>query len=190
MEDNFYQDVIINPENVKDIIFLKSEFERCEFQSLNLLSLDLSMVIFQECIFINCDLSMAILNKTSFRKITFDDCKILGVRFDDCHPFLFSVSFKKCILDMSVFNALSLKKIFFSHCQLRETDFSDADMQDAVFDHCNLDLAIFENTNLSGADFITSFGYIIDPEINYVVKAKFSWPAAEGLLKKYRVFFE
>ena len=66
-------------------------------------------------------------------------------------------------------------------------DFMETDLTQAVFDHCNLRLAVFMNTNLSQADFLTSYDYVIDPEKNKIKKAIFSLEGVKGLLTKYDI---
>ncbi|WP_431217529.1 hypothetical protein ACQ86N_21315 [Puia sp. P3] len=45
--------------------------------------------------FSNCNLSLAQLQKTTFRDIQFKDCKMLGLHFEDCNEFGLSVSFRR-----------------------------------------------------------------------------------------------
>jgi uncharacterized protein YjbI with pentapeptide repeats len=63
----------------------------------------------------------------------------------------------------------------------------ETDLTQALFDHCNLRLAVFMNTNLSQADFLTSYDYVIDPEKNKIKKAIFSLEGVKGLLTKYDI---
>lgn len=183
----YYENLQFYPKDLKDSKFLVAEYDHCEFHNLFISGSDLSSAVFQDCIFQDCDLSLVKLKKTSFRKTTFKGCKMLGLRFDECHDFLLSVGFENCNLDMSIFNGVKLKKTRYVDSQLRETDFTDADLESAVFTNCNLENSTFENTNLQFANFNTSYGYKIDPELNRVKNASFSWPAASGLLTKYGI---
>ena len=88
---------------------------------------------------------------------------------------------------MSTFTGLMLKKTRFIDCQIRECDFTDADLKNSVFINCNLAGSTFENTNLDFADLKTSYNYKIDPELNNIKNASFSWPAASGLVSKYNI---
>jgi hypothetical protein len=47
--------------------------------------------------------------------------------------------------------------------------------------------AIFHGTTLEKADLRTALNYAIDPENNWIRKAKFSLPAVTGLLSKYEI---
>jgi len=73
---------------------------------------------------------------------------------------------------------------------LHETDFTEADLTNAVFENCDLKGAVFENTMLEKADFRTAFNYAINPEINKIRKAKFSMPAVMRLLDKYDILID
>jgi hypothetical protein len=53
-----------------------------------------------------------------------------------------------------------------------------------------LDNAIFNDSQLAGADFRTAFNYKIDPEFNPMKKAKFSAQGIVGLLDKYDIKIE
>lgn len=149
--------------------------------------MDVSHYKFMDCTFSNCNLSLMKVAKTSFQDIKFKDCKILGVRFDQCHDFALSFTFESCILHDASFFRLKLKKTRFKNCQLHHTDFAECDLTLALFDACDLRDAIFENTILEKADFITSSNYVIDPEFNRIKKATFSQDGLRGLLMKYDI---
>lgn len=51
-------------------------------------------------------------------------------------------------------------------------------------------IEFIENTILEKSDFQTSYNYSIDPEINRIKKAKFSFQGAVGLLDKYDIEVE
>lgn len=70
---------------------------------------------------------------------------------------------------------------------MHEVDFTQSDLTEVVFDNCDLAGARFENTIIEKADLRTSFNYSIDPELNYIKKAKFSLTGLPGLLEKYGI---
>ncbi len=114
----------------------------------------------------------------------------LQIGFDDCSDFLFAVSFQKCTLDYSSFTEKKMKKTKFADCSLKEADFSAADLSMAVFENCDLFLTVFQRTNLEKADLRTASNYSIDPEVNRIRKAKFSYSGISGLLIKYNIEIE
>ena len=64
------------------------------------------------------------------------------------------------------------------------------DVDGAVFDHCDLSRATFDNTSIERDDFRTSYNYSIDPERNRIKKAKFTIFGISGLLDKYDIHIE
>jgi uncharacterized protein YjbI with pentapeptide repeats len=124
---------------------------------------------------------------TALRDVHFKDCKMMGLRFDTCNEFGLSVSFDTCLLAMSSFYKTTMIKTLFKNSQFKEADFTECDLTSAVFDNCDLTLATFEHSIIEKADFRTSFNYSIDPEINKIKKAKFSFSGILGLLDKYDI---
>jgi uncharacterized protein YjbI with pentapeptide repeats len=133
---------------------------------------------------------MVKVSHAGMRNVTFLNCKVVGVDFSKCLPFLFAVSFEKCRLDYSSFIKTKLKKTKFKECTIREADFTEADLTGASFDDCDLSNAVFSRTNLSQADFRTSRNYTINLEINTVRKTKFSLSGISGLLSQYDIVVE
>lgn len=166
------------------------EYENCIFNSCEFADLDLSGLIFIDCTFEGCNLSLAKLNKTAFRDVVFRDCKMLGLRFDSCNPFGLSFSFEGCLVSHSSFYKTKIGKVVFKNCQLHEVDFAEADLTKAVFDGCDLMLAVFDRTILEKADLRTARHYSIDPENNRLKKARFSIFGVSGLLDKYEIDIE
>lgn len=69
-------------------------------------------------------------------------------------------------------------------------EFAEADLSNAVFSHCNLSRVIFDRTLLVGTDFRTVVHFSIDPEQNFIQKAKFSMQNIAGLLERYKIVIE
>ncbi len=176
--------------NYANELLEKGEYDNCEFTNCQMRELDLSGYIFADCLFKDCDLSMSTLLNTAFSNVKFMNCKLLGLQFDQCHAFMFSVRFELCQLNLSSFYQRKLKKGWFKDCQLHEVDFTEADLNKTIFDNCDLNSAIFDRTNLESADFRTSFNYTLDPDLNKVKKARFSLQGLPGLLGKYDLRIE
>lgn len=169
---------------------IKGDYTNCTFLNSIFSNSDLSNFHFSECEFRNCNLSMVKILNASFRDILFKDCKLLGLHFENCNPFLFSVNFENCILNLSSFYKLPIKKTKFRNCKLQEVDYTECDLTESVFDNSDLSGAKFEHTNLEKVDFRTAYNYSIDPEINRIKKAKFSSLGIAGLLYKYDIEVE
>lgn len=165
-------------------------YENCKFANCNFSRSNLVDVTFRECTFEDCDFSLASLKNTALNDAHFTGCKLVGVQFDECNPFLFSVDFENCALKLAVFYKSKLKKTRFKNCNLQEVDFTEADLTASVFDNCDMQRTIFHRTILEKADLRTSFNYSIDPEANRITKARFSRMGIAGLLDKYRIEIE
>ena len=168
----------------------RGEYENCTFLNCNFYNAELSHITFRECRFENCDFSLAKFKNTALSGILFVGCKLLGVSFEECNPFLLGLDFENCLLKLAVFNKLKLKKTRFKNCNLQETDFTETDLTASTLDNCDLQRAIFDKTLLEKADFRTSFNYSIDPENNRIKKARFSRVGVVGLLDKFGIEIE
>lgn len=166
------------------------EFENCIFKNCDFSNSDFSNNTFMDCEFIDCNLSMTQLAGTSLKTVQFKDCKLLGIQFQSCTDFLFSVSFEDCVLDYSSFANKKMPKTIFNSCSLKEVSFIGTNLTHSVFENCNLDNAIFNDTQLSAVDFRSAYNYKIDPEFNPMKKAKFSTQGIPGLLEKYDIKIE
>ena len=174
-------------ENYAESGFITGEYDNCTFSNCIFSNTDLSAVDFSDCVFSDCDLSMATLKDTAFRDVKFKNCKLLGLHFNDCNPFLLSFDFEACILNFSSFYRLKIKNTRFEDCKMEEVDLVETDLTNALFQHCDLREAVFDNTILDGADLTTAFHFSIDPEMNQIYRAKFSMQNVAGLLHKYKI---
>jgi len=165
----------------------KGEYECCTFNNCDFSGADLGGIKFFECTFAGCNLSNAILVKTAFRNINFRDCKMLGLRFDNCDKFGMSIYIENCTLNYSSFYQAKLRKTTFKNAILHEVDFTECDLGSSVFDHCDLAGTRFENSIIEKTDFRTAYNYSMDLEINKIKKARFSHTGIAGLLSKYDI---
>ena len=166
------------------------DYEECNFEHCDFTNSNLSNYSFTDCLFNNCLFNLTKSGNTGFRNVIFKECKIQGIHFEDCNPFLFSISFNKCVIRVSSFCKMDMRLVFFDHCILNEIDFSESNLTSVKFDGCDLDRSVFWNTNLEKSDFRTAFNFSIDPERNRLKKAKFSSMGAHGLLEKYGLDIE
>ena len=112
---------------------------------------------------------------------------MLGIRFDLCDSFGFSVEFINCQMIHSSFYQVKTTNCSFLNCNLKEVDFSEADLSKVNLDNCDLSGAVFSRSNLEKSNFTTAYNYSIDPEDNKMRSASFSMPALTGLLDKYQL---
>ena len=165
----------------------KGEYERCTFSDCRLGGVDLSGFIFIDCMFSSCDLSNAGLKNTALRTARFNQCKMIGLHFEDCAAGLFSVTFDSCQLQLSSFHGHKMKATTFKGCRLTECNFSDCDLRKADFTDAELQLARFDNCQLEEADFREATGVEIDPERNRLKGAHFNLQQLPALLHKYQI---
>ncbi|RLD62933.1 MAG: pentapeptide repeat-containing protein [Bacteroidetes bacterium] len=190
MDKNYYHDKSFKGTDFLKNKLIKADYENCIFNNCVFSNSDLSGTDFIDCEFNNCDLSMVKSINTAFRNIKFKECKLLGVHFEDCNDFLFSVNFKACQLNLSSFYKRNLKKVKFIDCLIHEVDFTEANLSGASFLNCDLAGAIFKNSVLENVDFRTSYNFSINPENNRIEKAKFSLSGVVGLLDDYNIEIE
>jgi len=167
--------------------FPKGEYDNCTFIDCIFTAVDMANMSFLECTFDTCDLSNAMIKTTIFNTITFYKCKLVGLNFSVCNPFLFSITVEEGSLQFASFYNLAMKHSQFTNVNLQSVDFTQADASQSVFNNCDLKAAIFEHTNLTKADFTTAKNYSIDPEQNILKNAKFSRNGLSGLLTKHKI---
>lgn len=165
----------------------RGEYENCTFVNCDLSESDFNGFKFIDCSFEGCNLSMIKPTHAAFQEVTFKDSKMLGIRFDTASGFGLSFSFENCRLDHSSFFRLKLRKVRFRNCDMEGVDFGEADLTEALFESTKLVQAIFDNTILEKADLRTASGFSIDPERNKLKKARFSQTNIAGLLDKYQI---
>jgi uncharacterized protein YjbI with pentapeptide repeats len=187
MNNSFFDNKIFKGINFKNSEIVKGIYEDCQFIDCDLSGCDLSDLTFGECTFDICNLSNLVISNSSLKEVSFKNCKLLGIHFEDCNDILFTVSFFNCNLDYCSFYKKRLKGTIFENCSLTDVDFSESDLQESLFDNCNLAGAIFDRTNLFKSDLSTSYNYSIDPEENRIANAKFSKDGLIGLLEKYNI---
>lgn len=189
MIDNFYEETFKGVDYTK-ISIVKGEYDSCSFVDCNFDSIHASNIQFLECEFINCNFSNTIVENTAFKDVIFEECKLVGVKFNECDPFLLAFQFNKCQLNFASFYKLKLQNTIFNNCSLEEVDFVEANLSKGLFDDCNLKRAIFDNTNLEKTNFVSSYNFDINPARNLVKGAKFSQQNVQGLLNSFQIIVE
>lgn len=190
MEGSYFEDEIFDKVDFTEKPLPKGEYDGCQFINCNFSNADLMNIDFSDCEFIGSNLSMATIMKTGFKNVRFNNCKLLGLHFNNCSPFLFEVKFDNCLLNLSSFYKLKMAKTTFINSTLHEVDFVEADLNNALFNNCDLLNATFDDTILDKADLRTAYNYSINPERNKIKKAKFSVVGIAGLLSQYDIVIE
>ena len=167
-----------------------AEFDAYHFIGCDFGGADLSRLRFADCRFERCNLAAATLAGTALQNVAFAECKLLGLQFTACRDMLFGVHFDQCQLRYASFAGRAMPGTRFVGCQLEEADFADADLREAVFAGCALAGAVFQNTGLAGADFTSATGFVIDPETNPLLGARFTLAGLLGVVAKYGLVVE
>jgi len=185
IEDELFENRIFTAEELANTTFEACRFINCDYSEKKLIA-----TRFIDCSFSDCNFTMAVLNEVQLANARFSDCKLLGVNFGRCSTFLFEVGFNKCVLDYASFEKLKMAKTPFVDCNLKGCDFAGTDLNLSTIIRSNLTEAIFDGTNLKGADLSTAYAYTIDPDRNLIKGAKFSLNGIGGLLDKYGIIIE
>jgi hypothetical protein len=109
---------------------------------------------------------------SSFRTIQFDECKLMGLRLEQCQEFGTALVFNRCNLNHSSFYKIKAKNAQFNHCSMVEVDFTSADLTGANFETCDLSNAQFDQTNLEKSDFRTALHSNPEYVLGLVMKVK------------------
>jgi uncharacterized protein YjbI with pentapeptide repeats len=163
------------------------EYEYCTFQNCEFTKAKFFNSHFLETEFIDCNFSNANLSQSLFQEVTFENCKMIGLKFNECNSLNFAAIFNNCLLNYCSFYQMDLSRTQFIKCQLKESDFVEANLETIKMYECDLLNARFENTNLKKADLTNSFNYSINPEINRIKGAIFSFPEVIGLLDTFDI---
>lgn len=168
-----------------ELVKTTDEFEACTFSECNFSESDFSDKTFLDCTFTSCDLSLAKLDHTALKNVTFIECKLLGLHFENCNPFLLELHFNACMLDHASFYSTVLTHSTFENCKMHEVEFTDADLRKSKITNCDLLNARFERVQAEKTNFSGSYNVDIDPVINNITNATFSHEALPGLLHRY-----
>ena len=160
-----------------------SEFEEIEFMSCIFGEHSLSNKKFEDCRFIQCDLHRANLKNTTFNEVYFQDSKLIGLPFDQCSKFLFSISAKNSDFSFSIFNQLKNRKERFERCLFKNCLFEEVDFQECEFHACDFQQASFVECNFQKASFRACENLWLDPRENQLKNAQFEMQQLPGLLQ-------
>lgn len=183
----YFEDLSFKKKDYTKTALTNGLYEQCNFEHCDFSKSDLNDCNFTDCTFSFCNLSLANVTNTKFNGCTFKDCKMIGIKFQLVSQFGLSFSFYNCNLNDSHFTNLPLEGTTFSNCSLHFVDFTAANLENGIIKDCDLHDTVFFNTNLVKVNFTGSFGFIIDPNSNSILKATFSSETLSGLLTKYKL---
>lgn len=170
----------------QNIRIVDTEFSDCIFKDCKFFEVSFFDCIFQNCIFENCDMASVSVKHTSFQDVQFVDCKLTGIQWADASTPL-DANFKRCLMSYSGFCGVNLRNTELLNCQLKEVDFTEANLTKANCNYSDFTGARFINSNLTHTDFTNATNYAIHPDGNILCKTKFSLPEALSLLEVYDI---
>lgn len=165
------------------------EYESETFAGLSLAGADLRDAKFIDCTFDRCALSSVKLDGAVMRAVI-RNSKVEGINFFTAKRSLLNLEFENTLIRHSSFAELKMRSAKFIGCTLQNVDFADCDLTEADFSHSTFEDCVFQNTNLTRANFVTASGYQIDPTRNTVKKARFSIPDVVALLAGFGIEIE
>ncbi len=141
------------------------EFAQCRFHKATLRDVRMTGTSLTDCLLLNVDLANLRAQKSSMRRVRFDDCRATGLQWID--GLLRDVLMTGCRADLTSFRFTDLRNVEFDRCNLSRADFEHADVSGVRFTDCDLTLAQFSNAtmtdtrftrcNLEGVGGVTSF---------------------------------
>ncbi|NIF20382.1 pentapeptide repeat-containing protein [Candidatus Pantoea multigeneris] len=179
--DEDFKDIKQNEDEI-----VNTRFDNCTFTHCNFTESTFRKCSFFECEFNKCNLSLLNVSYSSFRDVTFHECKLVGIDWTRAAwstlNFPAALNFHHSVLNDSVFFGLYLAQCSLIECKLQAVDFSEAQCEEADFSGSDLTHATFHHTRLTGANFAWAHGYNINVLNNEVKNARFTLPEAATLL--------
>ena len=179
--DNTFVNLNVANKTLEGISFENCKFSQCDFSETKL-----TKCKFVDCEFVSCNLSLMKVSHSIFSQIDFDRSKMLGVNWTEAKWPQISlnspINFYQCNISQSSFFGLHLNEIVIEACKAQEVDFREATLSYANFTQTDFNKSLFIHTDLNCADFTEAVNYNIDPVMNKLKKAKFSFPEVVALL--------
>lgn len=189
--DQKFKDLDFHGDTFEDLEFTGCSFHNCKFIECTFQNLS-----FVDCTFQNCDLSLLKCPQTSFKRVEFKSCRLIGINWSAANWEQKSllehqtVSFQDCLLDHSIFIGLNLKSTSFEGCKARSLDFEGTNLSQANFRNADLEGTRFAQCNLTKANFTGASNYLIRASENTLHQTRFSLPEAISLLHGLDIILE
>ena len=157
-------------------------FEECEFKNCRFIEVDFTDCNFVDSKFSDCTLSAVKATDTNFSGLEFKNSKIIGCNFTGLQNAQ-DITIKNSDISISNFRYLDLSNFTLIDSKAHETNFVGSNLEKAKLTGNDFLDTVFHQTNLEDSDFTDSTNYLIDPIVNKIKNATFSFPAAIGLIK-------
>jgi uncharacterized protein YjbI with pentapeptide repeats len=182
---------VFHGQNFNGLQFFQKRISHNEFYDCCFTSCDFNEAIFlncefNNCTFIACTLNNLAVNNSKFSDVTFTDCKMIGVNWTNAYwrgLMLFApLTFKRSMINSSSFYGLNLAQIVIEGCRSHDVDFRECNLRAVNFSQSDLQNSLFNNTNLTDANFAEAKNYDINIRNNIVKNASFCRYEAISLL--------
>ena len=182
-EDKIFKAENFSGRSLNEYSFIDCFFENCNFTESSWINAK-----FCSCTFKNCNISLVDLKGCRIQEVLFEECKIVGAEFLKCNTdFIFSMDAKKTFIQYCNFSELDMRKTSFQGSKIYDSTFINTCLAEANFSDTDLKGILFRCCDLNKSNFCGALNYVIDPLINKVKKAKFSFPEVIGLLKGFDI---
>jgi len=193
-DDEEFHEQKISGKDFSGILIANRRFESCTFTGCQMVESVIRYCHFFDCIFEQCDLSLAQFDHCRFQNTNFRKTRLVGIdwtnlewRIKSLQPIFY---FYQCNLNYGNFFGCLLKGSTFVECMLQEADFAEADLSTVNCQRSDFSKARFLHTNLTDADFIDAQHYNINAADNTLKRTKFSLPEAVALLHSLDIILE
>lgn len=145
----YAQQLWVNPrfdaQAAEDVSFAQLDVRGGSFQDANL-----PLLQGADCRFDATDFATCSLDKAYLRRVEFTGCRLVGLKLADAD--LEDILFSRCNARLARCWTSTAKAVRFEHCALQEASFDGSNLSGAVFYKCDLSGADFRNAKLKGAD--------------------------------------
>ena len=177
--------------NAKTFTVKRSVFDDCSFVDCDFSGALIEDCRFRDCDFQNSNLSVMRWNRSKVIGVDFRHCKVTGVDWTTLDWSSYRLGspllFEWCDISLSVFNSLVLRGLCLRDCTAHEVDFSDCDLEGAEFCRSDFQEARFSSCRLDRCNFRGATNYVVNPLENSIEKAQFSTPEVLTLLNCFNL---
>lgn len=163
-ENRLPLEALVQEEKVANTQFSRETVDSLDKAYLSITNCTFSHMLFQDCLFKsaqltdvrfeNCDLSNISFAGSTFYRVEFIACKLLGTNFSETT--LSHVLMKGCNGQYINLAMSKMRTACFADSDFRNGSFNDSKLMPAAFEGCQLIEADFSHTSLKGIDLRTS----------------------------------
>ena len=154
-EDRFVQDYIIRNKTIEGEQLSRMQLVNVVFERCIFINCDFSRWDVTDSVFKHCDLSNCRLEEGFYYRTTFINCKLIGTKFTKSR--FKQSSFSQCFANYVSFSEANFDQTSFVQSTMNDSDFYQVTHKQLELSGCELNAANFEETKLKGLDVSSSF---------------------------------